>query len=96
MKKTCFNCSHFHPTLNSPETGSFFHIHNYCDAWRKSFDGVNCYSRLCQFIDENIMDEDTGKYKIPCLGFFDDFEIGVASCYRFDPSDDKDIETNAN
>ena len=93
MKKTCFNCAHFHPNLNSPEPDDFFHVHNYCDAWRTASDFCTFYSKLCRFIDSNIFDEEENKYVIDCDGIYDDFEIGKAGCYRFesfDETSDKD------
>ena len=84
MKKTCFNCCHFHGCL-SEEEPSYYHIHNYCEKFNMVLphdleSEVNC------FLEQNwkTMEKATADYS---CGVNDDFETGEAGCWMFDEAD---------
>lgn len=89
MKKTCWNCSHYHATLEEPNV--FFHIHDYCDAWNRAEPCLMC-SKLNKFLDDefhDLIDDVIAEYGGDDSYFInDDFEIGQASCYRFEAKED--------
>ena len=91
MKKTCWNCNHYHDSLVSPEGKGFWHIHDYCDAWDRSC-MCSLYSRLCKFLDDEFPDviEDVIEEYGGDDSYFvnDDFEIGQTGCYRFEDNEE--------
>ncbi len=93
MKKTCWNCRHYHATLEEPNV--FFHIHDYCDAWNKSESCLMC-SKLNEFLDDefhDLIDDLLKEYGGDDSYFLnDDFETGQAGCYRFEAIDDSDYD----
>lgn len=88
MKKTCWNCIHYHAMLEEPNV--FFHIHDYCDAWNKS-ESCLMHSKLNEFLDDEA--SELGEDLFNLGGIYDDFEIGLAGCYRFKVNDDADFDT---
>jgi len=87
MRKTCYNCSHFHACLT--EDDSYYHIHNYCDVLNKSL-YCNMYSLINSYLDDCTNTElhrvDLEKEGLDS-SMYDDLETGEAYCYRFAPVD---------
>ena len=83
MKKTCFNCSHFHGCL-AEEYPSQYHIHNYCDKFNMVLPH-DLESEVNRFLESNWQ---TMEKACPeNLGVSDDFETGEAVCWMFDEAD---------
>ena len=83
MKKTCMNCNHYHGCLAEEDT--YYHIHDYCDAWKISNEHPE-YSIISEFLKSGVYD--VSKDELPdglTLEIYDDNETGEASCYRFNP-----------
>ena len=78
MKKTCRNCIHFHGCLG--ESDSFYHIHDYCDAWDRT-NPCPMFSVINDFLDEYCIDFDH---------ICDDHETGESRCYCFSQVDKVD------
>lgn len=79
MKKTCINCTHFHSCLGESE--SFYHIHDYCDAWDRTITApVN--AEVNEFIDDF--------HSMAESGYYDDHETGLSGCYRFSEKEKAD------
>ena len=81
MKKTCYNCVHYHGCL-SEESPSQYHIHDYCDKFNMVLMN-NFESEVNHFLDLHwrTMHEATAdsNYSVN-----DDFETGEAVCWMFD------------
>ena len=94
MLKTCLNCSYFVPILEKPN--SFYHIHNYCSLWDKTFANLQ-KSFITSFLDGNYSELEKLKEVNPELNICicDDIECGLANCYMFTPNptcEDKKIK----
>ena len=90
MKKTCMNCSHFHGCL-SEEAPSYYHIHNYCDAWDKT-NTCPMHSLINSFLSYfpcSITADELKEAGLEDLGVCDDNETGEACCYRFEEAPEK-------
>lgn len=86
MLKTCLNCSYFVPILEEPN--SFYHIHNYCSLWNKTFANLQ-KSFISSFLNDNYRELKKLKEANPELNICicDDIECGLANCYMFTPND---------
>ena len=82
MKKCCYNCIHFHGCLGEEE--SFYHIHDYCDAWDKT-NTCSAFSLINSFLDDYCIEFDY---------ICDDNETGESCCYRFDEVEKQDEKFN--
>jgi len=81
MKKTCFNCVHFHGCL-AEEDPSQYHIHNYCEKFNMVLPH-DLESEVNRFLESNW--KTMCKASIDCdYGVNDDFETGEAGCWMFD------------
>jgi len=84
MKKTCFNCSHFHGCL-AEEDPSQYHIHNYCDVFEKILP-FDMDSEVNHFLESYWTT--MCKASINCdYGVNDDYETGEAFCWLFKEAD---------
>ena len=96
MKKTCFNCKHFHGCLAEADL-SQYHIHNYCEIF-KTVLPFDMNSEVNHFLDDHW--HTMYKASINCdSGINDDLETGEASCYLYKEADkelwsDEKFETN--
>ena len=77
------NCAHYHGCL-AEEEPSYYHIHDYCDAWdRTNMGPMN--SLINSFLDDYCN-------KFDCL--FDDNETGESYCYRFDEVEGEELDND--
>lgn len=96
MLKTCANCRFYHSTLS--ESGSHFHIHNYCDKFGK----LETFLYSSQELSFLKWYEDTYR-QYNFLGFthddapiYDDVETGSAVCWLFKAKDKTSDDEDAN
>jgi len=81
MKKTCYNCAHFHGCL-AEEDPSQYHIHDYCDIFGRVLP-FDMDSEVNSFLDHQW--HTMCKATIGCsYGVNDDYETGEAYCWLFD------------
>lgn len=79
MKKTCYNCIHYHGCLSEQEP-SQYHIHDYCDKFNTVL-SHSMEAEVNNFLDEywNTMCKAVADYH----GVYNDFETGNAVCWQF-------------
>ena len=84
MKKTCFNCKHFHGCLAEAGT-SQYHIHDYCEIF-KTILPFDMNTEVNKFLDKHwatMYKASTGcGYEV-----YDDKETGEANCYQYKDAD---------
>lgn len=85
MKKTCYNCEHFHGCLG--EEGSRFHIHDYCDQLGQCISYDNAMSSEVSSVIHRYIDTYNKAYITARDTVSDDLETGEAVCWMFKAKD---------
>lgn len=84
MKKTCFNCKHFHGCLAEADP-SQYHIHDYCEIF-KTILPFDMNTEVNKFLDKHWAT--MYKASIGCgYEVYDDKETGEANCYQYKDAD---------